>query len=180
MIQLIRILGELLLYLTNSWVNRMPCHSFRLWWYRVAMGFEILPRATINLGTRFDCRRHFRIGKNSVVNQNCRLDPRGELTIGDNVSISEEVVILTADHDTRSSSLEGRVRAVSIEDYVWIGTRAMILPGVSIGKGAIVAAGAVVTKSVSPLAIVAGVPAKVIGERQGVFDYETYYRRLLH
>jgi maltose O-acetyltransferase len=172
------ILGEFLLYLSNSWVTRVPSHSLRLWWYRTVMAFDVHSTATINLYTRFDCRRRFRIGKNSVINQYCRLDPRGGLSIGENVSISEEVIILTADHDPRSPTLAGRNRAVLIEDYVWIGTRAMILPGVTIGRGAVVAAGAVVSKSVAPLAIVAGVPARTIGSKRDCFEYETCYRRL--
>jgi len=59
-----------------------------------------------------------------------------------------------------------RIEPVQIEDYVFIGPRAIILPGVKIGKGAVIAAGAVVTKDVSDFEIVGGVPAKVIGERK--------------
>ena len=62
---------------------------------------------------------------------------------------------------------------VIIEDYVFIGPRAIILPGVTLGKGAVVAAGAVVTKDVEPFSIVGGVPAKVIGERE---PKELHYR----
>jgi acetyltransferase-like isoleucine patch superfamily enzyme len=60
---------------------------------------------------------------------------------------------------------------VLIEDYVFIGTRAMILPGVILGKGCAVAAGAIVTKSVVPFTIVAGVPAKPIGHRVENLEY---------
>lgn len=177
---MINILGNFLIYLCNSWVNRIPSHIFRLWWYRKFMAFDIHSTSTINLYTRFDCRRHFHLGRNSVVNQYCRLDLRGGLSIGENVSISEEVIILTGDHNLSSATFEGRTRRVLIEDYVWIGTRAMILPGVTIGRGAVVAAGAVVTKNVCPHAVVAGVPAQKIGERPASFDYETYYRRLFY
>jgi len=58
-----------------------------------------------------------------------------------------------------------RCRPVVIEDHVWIGMRAIILPGVRIGRGAVVAVGAVVTRDVEPLTVVAGVPARVIGSR---------------
>jgi len=93
------------------------------------------------------------------------------LSIGNDVSISPDVTILTAQHRT-DDPLFGLVSApVVIDDYVWIGTRAMILPGVHIGKGAVVAAGAVVTKDVAPMEIVGGVPARPIGQRGAVPAY---------
>lgn len=120
------------------------------------------------------------IQKNSVINANCRLDTRGGIYIGENVSISNQVVILTADHDMDSSDMAGRTKKVTIEDYVWIGTRAMIMPGVIIGKGAVVAAGAVVTKNVEPFEVVAGVPARRIKNRmeRKDYSYDASYKRL--
>ena len=128
----------------------------------------------------FDTRRGFKMGCNSVVNQNCRMDNRGGICIGDNVSISAEVCILTADHDLNSPDFVGRPRPVTIEDYVFIGTRAMILPGVILAKGSAVAAGSVVTRNVEPYTIVAGVPARPIGTRVQNLQYEIDYGRLFH
>ncbi|PIX73806.1 acyltransferase, partial [Candidatus Roizmanbacteria bacterium CG_4_10_14_3_um_filter_33_21] len=71
-----------------------------------------------------------------------------------------------SEHDINSPAFSAINAPVEIEDYVFIGPRAIILPGVTIGQGAIIAAGAVVTKLVPPFTIVAGVPARVIGERQ--------------
>jgi len=104
------------------------------------------------------------MGNHSTINEECRLDNRGGITIGDNVSISAQVCILTADHDPGSPTFAGRERAVRIDDHVFIGTRAMILPGVTIGRGAVVAAGAVVTEGtqVPPGSLVMGVPARVV------------------
>jgi maltose O-acetyltransferase len=117
-----------------------------------------------------------RIGRNSRIGRNCSLDARSPLSIGDNVSVSPEVIILAGTHDVndpRFAASPVGPWAVSIEDYVWIGTRAMILPGVTVGRGAVVAAGSVVTKDVPPLTIVAGVPAKPIGSRDsGATVYE--------
>ncbi|WP_333480017.1 acyltransferase [Allocoleopsis sp.] len=132
------------------------------------------------MGAWFDAPKNFKVGKHSVINQKCRLDNRGGITIGENVSISAEVCILTADHDLQSWDFAGRTRPVHIEDYVFIGTRAVILPGVTLGKGCAVAAGAIVTKSVSPCTIVAGVPAKPIGKRQPDLQYRLSYRRLFY
>jgi acetyltransferase-like isoleucine patch superfamily enzyme len=77
-----------------------------------------------------------------------------------------------------SPDFAGRNKAVAIEDYVWIGTRAMILPGVSIAKGAVVAAGSVVSKDVEPFQVVGGVPAKLITIRNSELRYKLAYQRL--
>ncbi|MEY2481307.1 MAG: hypothetical protein QOI04_2234 [Verrucomicrobiota bacterium] len=173
-----RIWFDGLLFLCNHVVGHVPSHCLRQWFYRGLMQFEIGERSYIFMGARFDARRHFKIGDHSTVNERCRLDNRGGLEIGNNVSISSEVCILTADHDPRSPDFAGRIRAVRIDDYAFIGTRAMILPGVNIGRGGIVAAGAVVTKNVAPLAIVAGCPAKEIGTRNPDLNYQIDYGRL--
>lgn len=120
------------------------------------------------------------MGQNSVINENCRIDTRGGVLIGKNVVISSEAVILTATHDPRSPQFEGVRKTVFVHDYAWIGLRALILPGVTLGEGSVVAAGAVVTKSVQPGDTVAGVPARVISSGRSEFNYQTNYRRLFH
>lgn len=169
-----------ILYTTNCLVAHIPSHVIRLSFYRYCLDLEIGKNTHIFMGAWFDTKKNFKIGNNSIINQKCRLDNRGGITIGDNVSISAEVCILTADHDLQSCDFAGRTRSVTIEDYVFIGTRAMILPGITLGKGCAVAAGAVVTKSVAPFVIVAGVPAKPIGKRQTDLQYQLNYRRLFH
>jgi acetyltransferase-like isoleucine patch superfamily enzyme len=169
---------DLLLYVTNRVVARVPSHTFRLSWYRRVMGFEIDKGSRIFMDAWIDGRRGFRMGRNSVINQKCRLDNRGGITIGDSVSISAEVCILTADHDLQSPDFAGREKPVEIGGHVFIGTRATILPGVRIGRGAAVATGAVVTKDIEPFTIVAGVPAKPIGRRPENLDYDAAYPRL--
>jgi acetyltransferase-like isoleucine patch superfamily enzyme len=174
------LLAELRLYLCNHVVARVPFHCLRLPFYRHIMGFQLDEGVAIHLGARFDCTRGLKMGAKSVINENCRLDPRGGIAIGSNVSISGETIILTADHDPDSEMFVGRHKPVTILDRAWIGTRALILPGVSIGEGAVVAAGTVVTKNVAPYTIVAGVPAKVIRQRSNDLNYELSYKRLLH
>ncbi|MEY2541832.1 MAG: hypothetical protein QOI22_1434 [Verrucomicrobiota bacterium] len=166
-----------LLFVCNRLVANVPSHTVRLAFYRGVMRFDIGDRSNIFSGARFDTRGSFRMGNNSVINERCRLDNRGGLSIGQNVSISAETCILTADHDPHDPAFIGRNRPVVIADYVFVGTRALILPGITIGRGAVVGAGAVVTKSVPPLAIVAGSPARQIGQRNPDLNYQIDYRR---
>ena len=172
--------SELRLYICNHLVAHIPSHFIRLAFYRYIMGFQLEKGVAIHLGGRFDCAQGLTIGTNSVVNENCRLDPRGGVKIGSNVSISSEVIILTGDHDLKASDFRGRSRPVIIEDYVFIGTRVMILPGVTLRRGAVIAAGAVVNRDVKSLDVVGGVPARSIGTRNPELGYSAEYVRWFH
>jgi acetyltransferase-like isoleucine patch superfamily enzyme len=174
-----KVLAELRLYVCNNWVSHVPSHRIRLLFYRGVMGFKIGKNSYIHMGCTFDAARGLEIGNNSVINPKCRLDTREKIKIGSNVSISNEVILLTADHDMDSPHFTGRDFPITIADYVWIGTRAMLLPGVTLGIGSVVAAGAVVTKSVDNYKVVGGIPAKIIKERMCKdFEYKVTYRRL--
>jgi acetyltransferase-like isoleucine patch superfamily enzyme len=173
-----RFFSELKLFFCNRWICRLPSHTLRLWFYRAAMKYKIGADSFIYMDCVFDCKGNLSIGNNSVINGRCRIDNRGGITIGDNVSISQEVMILTADHDLNSPDFTGRELPVSIGNYVWIGSRATILPGCNIGVGAVIAAGALVTKSVEPYTVVGGVPAKMIKKRNEGLTYKVYYKRL--
>ena len=173
-----RIGSELRLYLCNEWVASIPSHRLRKLFYRRVMGFDVGAHSNIFMHCEFDSTRGFRIGEQSVINSKCRLDTRGGITIGNKVSLSQEVIILTAYHKVGTDDFASSHKAVVIEDYVWVGTRAMILPGVTIGEGAIVAAGAVVTKDVAPYTMVAGVPARFVKTRPTQLEYPTVYQRL--
>jgi len=142
------------------------------------MGFEIGKGTTIFMNCKFDAAKGLIIGNHSVINANCRLDTRGGLEISNNVSISEHVIILSADHDMDSKNFEGRTKKITISEYVWIGTRATILPGVNLGEGAVIAAGALITKSIDAFSVVGGIPAKVIKKRQPNINYTLNYKRL--
>jgi len=159
-------------YLTNYLIARIPSWKLRHYWYRRVLGIEIDPRAGVHLGCYWwfygpgQVRRTgVSIGANSRINRDCMIDVRGGVTIGDNVSISPQVAISTAAHSAADPGFRVEIRPVTIEDNVWIGMRAMILGGVTLGRGSVVAAGAVVTKDVPPLTIVAGVPARPVGMR---------------
>lgn len=170
---------EPLLYVCNRIIAKIPSHTIRLAFYRHVMEFDIAPTSHVFMDAWFDSNRHFSMGPHSVINQKCRLDTRGGICIGSSVSISAECVILTADHDPQSPTCEARVQPVVIEDYAFLGTRAMILPGVRVGRGAVIAAGAVVTRDVPPMRIYAGVPAREIGTRKADLNYRVDYGRLL-
>lgn len=170
---------DLLLYVCNRIIAKIPSHTIRLAFYRRIMGFEIGEGSAIFMDAWFDTNAHFKMGPHSVINQKCRLDNRGGLTIGTNVSISSEVCILTGDHDPQSLIFEGRCKPVVIEDYVFIGTRTIILPGVTLGEGCIVGAGSIVTKNIPAYQIAAGVPARLIGQRPHKLDYTINYKRPL-
>jgi maltose O-acetyltransferase len=115
--------------------------------------------------------RHIIIGQNTIIGHNAILDGRGGLEIGNNVNLSSGVWIWTVEHMANDSNFCSVSERVIIEDYSWISCRTIILPGVRIGYGSVVCAGAVVTKNVEPYSIVAGVPAKKIGERIKNLDY---------
>lgn len=116
------------------------------------------------------------IGNNSVINRHVLLDGRGgKLLIGNNVDIAQETNIWTLEHDLNSDYHQSSGADVVIEDYVWVASRVTILPGVRIGKGAVIAAGAVVTKDVPSMAVVGGVPAKIIGTRKSGLKYTLRY-----
>lgn len=168
---------DLLLYLCNWCVSVLPSSRLRHWFYRTVMQVQLHSTAHVLGGLWLDGRRNLSIGKNSVVNQKCRLDNRGGIVIGDEVSISPEVHILTADHDVYAADFRGREKPVRIEDHVFIGSRATILPGVTIGRGGAVGAGSVVTKDVPPYVVVAGNPAKEIGRRPEDLNYTVEGRR---
>jgi acetyltransferase-like isoleucine patch superfamily enzyme len=165
-------------YVTNHAVNHVPSFAFRRLWYGRLLGIRFGPHSGVHLGCYVwfygpgQIRRSGTcIGANSRINRSCMLDVRGGLRIGDNVSVSAETAILT------SASMETGVthsvgKPVVIEDHVWIGLRAVILPGVTLGRGSVVAAGAVVTRDVPPLTTVFGNPARPVGSRsESDLDY---------
>lgn len=151
--------------MTLRWVSHVPSHSFRKLMYSLA-GMKIGKGSVIHMWANFFDPSGIVIGKDSIIGDHAFLDGRAPLIIGDHVDIASSVMIYNSEHDLESVDFKARTESVEIGDYVFIGPRVIILPGVKIGKGGVVAAGAVVTKDVPDFTIVGGVPAKVIGERK--------------
>ena len=147
------------------WVGHIPLHFKRRWVYKIA-GVKIGKGSTIHMGCNFFNPRAVSIGEDTIIGDHAFLDGRAPLTIGSHVDIASQVLIYNSKHDINDPNFTPVSEPVVIEDYVFIGPRAIIQPGVKIGRGAVVAAGAVVTKDVPEFTIVGGVPAQVIGERQ--------------
>jgi len=110
-------------------------------------------------------KKNLSIGRQSFIGR-VSIALHDEVRIGERVCINDGVEILTASHDVMDPEWKHVKGKVIIEDYAWIGTGAMILPGVTIGKGAVVGARAVVSKSVAPGAIVVGIPAMPISKKR--------------
>ncbi len=143
----------------------IPIYTIRYLIY-LAAGVRIGKNSHIHMGAQFFNPAKVDIGEGTIIGQNAFLDGRDKLTIGDYVDIASDVMILNSEHDINSEDFHAICAAVYIANYVFIGPRAIILPGVKIGKGAVIAAGAVVTKDVGEYEVVGGVPAAVIGERK--------------
>lgn len=146
-------------------VGLIPSHHIRRFFYRMA-GIHIGRGSTIHMGAKFYNPYNIEIGEDSIIGEGVVLDGREKLIIGDHVDIASEVMIYNGEHDINDPGFKAVFQPVEIGDYVFIGPRAIILPGVKIEKGAVVAAFAVVAHNVDALKIVGGVPAKEIGERK--------------
>ncbi|HZR40278.1 MAG TPA: acyltransferase [Ktedonobacteraceae bacterium] len=167
-----QLLNAMIKYATNHLINHIPSYTIRHGWYSKVLGWHIGSRASILMkqhvqmaGVRTSGRK-VSIGKGTVINQDCYLYTTGGLIIGENVSISSGVWLVTGTHDINDPYFTDSYKPIVIHNHVWIGIRATILGGVTIGEGAVVMAGAVVTRDVAPYAVVGGVPAKVISERR--------------
>lgn len=158
--------------LSLKFISVIPSQFIRKVIYRNVYGMNIAPGVTIYGGTEFRAPKNIRIGYNSIVGCDCILDGRRELIIGSNVNIGSGAWIWTLHHDVQSPNFAVVGKKVVIQDRAWLCARCTILPGVEIGEGAVVAAGAVVVSDVPPFTIVGGVPAKIIGNRNKDLSYQ--------
>lgn len=150
--------------------GKLPSQRLRRWAYR-RFGMKIGQDTMIYNSCHFREPKRIVIGDFTSIGDRCILDGRAGLTIGNSVNFSTGVWIWTRQHQVNDSDFAEESAPVMIEDFAWLSCRTVVLPGVRVGQGAIVAAGAVVTKDVEPYAIVAGIPARKIGERSRDLRY---------
>jgi len=179
----------------------IPSHTIRLFLYRNIFRMGIGRDSSIHWLARFNQPSGISIGRNTIIGNDAFLDGRMKrektsgsklgmyikeffspsirpITIGNNVSIAGEVRIFTMEHDVDDPNFAEIAGVVTIDDYVVIGTRVTILPGVHIHEGAVIASGAVVTKDVDAYTVVGGVPAKYIKDRAKNLHYTLKFARL--
>lgn len=165
-----KILNRLYNYLADFglfWLHLLcyiPSHHTRRFLMRLA-GAKIGKGTSIHMGCHFFSLKNLTIGQDTIVGGGVFLDGRAPLLIGNHADIATDVMVYNSEHDINSEDFRPILASVEIGDHVFIGPRAIILAGVKIGQGAVVAAGAVVTKDVPEFAVVGGVPAQVIGQR---------------
>lgn len=168
--------GALVAWSYNQVVGRFPSRTVRHLFLRGWLA-GVGKGVGVQLGCRFLNGRKVTLGARTIVNFGTLIDGRHySVTTGSDVSIGPEATILTLGHDPHSPVFADKGGPVTIGARAWIGYRALVLPGVKIGDGAVVAAGAVVTRDVAPYSIVGGNPAREIGTRKRELEYELSYQ----
>ncbi|QJP07256.1 acyltransferase [Pseudomonas multiresinivorans] len=165
-------------YIGNNWIARFPNERLRNAYYRRIMGIKVGNDTHLSMRlffTGYHSRCQVSIGDNCVINREIYIDGRTGVEIGNNVNVSFQACLLSLHHDHNSPGFAAIGAPVIIKDHAWIGARAILLPGVTVGEGAVVAAGAVVTRPVPDYTVVGGVPAKIIGERNRDLTYKTKF-----
>jgi len=136
------------------------------------MGATIPKSTAVYGGNEYRNLKGLTIGEGTALGHRCILDARMGLEIGENVCFGTEVMIWSLHHDYNDLHFKAVGGKVTIKKFAWLGSRCILLPGVTIGEGAVVAAGAVVTKDVPAYTVVGGIPAKPIAKREEKeYDY---------
>lgn len=159
------LLMQTLLSLLPRYVGtRLRAHALKLIGFRIGRG-TLLADMPVLTGAGPVAQRLV-IGKQCWLNSGCFLELEDTITMGDRVALGQQVMILTVTHDIGGPEQRAAPtlvrRPVTIGDGAWLGARSTILPGITVGAGAVVAASAVVNRDVPPNTLVAGVPARVI------------------
>lgn len=159
------------LNLFNRW---MPFHRPRNLALKLS-GIRRASGAVIHQGVKFMARGRCFIGEGSVINQGTLIDNRSEVTIGKHVSVAHDCRLYTTGHDYQAPDFGIQTRPVNIEDYAVLFAGAVVMPGVHIGRGAVVLPFSVVTRNVDPLTVVGGVPATIKAVRKDELHYRLDY-----
>lgn len=157
------------------YVGNIPSHTIRIFIYKTIFKSCIEKNGVIYYGAEIRAPWNFKLGRGSIIGDKCTIDARrGGITIGENVNIASFVQFWTGQHDYNDPyfrSMPNKRGPIVVKDRAWIGPGVIILHSVTIGEGAVVAAGAVVTKDVPPYTVVGGIPAKEIATRSHELKY---------
>jgi acetyltransferase-like isoleucine patch superfamily enzyme len=160
-----KIFRRIMLYLLR--INKFIffSNSLRMFIYRKILSIPIGKKSIIWCGNRFNDVSELEIGENVIIGPSNVFLIRGGLVIGNNVNLSGFSFFISQEHDVNDPFGHTTLSKIVIEDDVWIATNSTILPGVRVGRGAVIAAGSLVTKDVPAYTVVAGNPAKPIMKR---------------
>ena len=149
----------------NTVLNKLPSRHLRRWFY-ILMGAQLGKRTFPSRRVEVLYPKGLKLGDGVSVGWFAELDARGGITVGNDTNISSHVKFITGSHDIDDPNFTADFKPIHIGHHCWIGTGATILQGVHIGNGAVIAAGAVVTKDVPSYEVWGGVPAKFIRQRK--------------
>ena len=162
-------------YIKRIWVSvswfldrfmlSIPSKHIRRWYLNSFDSVNVEKNVAIYGGFKW-WSGNLRIGRGTSIGFDNHFDCRNGVYIGNNVDTATGVMLWSLHHDYNDIKFKTKGGSIYVGDYVWLGARCVILPGVTIGEGAVVAAGAVVSKDVKAWTVVGGVPAKQIGERE--------------
>jgi acetyltransferase-like isoleucine patch superfamily enzyme len=155
-------------------VGYIPSCHVRKFIYK-CIGVQIGKRVVFHYKTEIREPHKLKLGSGCIIGDNAILDARNGLIMGQNVNLSSNVSIYTEQHDHRDPLFrcaQNNNKSVIIGNRAWIGSNVTVLPGVSIGEGAVCCAGCVVTKNVEPYSVVAGIPARKVNDRPKDLTYE--------
>jgi acetyltransferase-like isoleucine patch superfamily enzyme len=163
----------------NMVVTHIPARWVRLRYLRM-MGARIGDHSTLFRGCRILAPQRLVVGQRCAIAWAVVLDARGGLTFEDDVVVASDCQFITAEHDISRPDFADVYAPIVVGRWAWIGTRAMVFKGVTVGEGGVIAGGAVAVRDVPPYTVVGGVPAKPIGKRATDLDYDPTYHPLFY
>lgn len=163
----------------NVMINKIPSRHLRKWFYQ-ALGAKIGNKTVICRRVEILLPKGLQLANNIAIGWFAELDARGGIVVDHDTNISSHVKLVTGSHDIDNPDYIADFRPIHIGHHCWLGTGAIVLQNVSIGNGAVVAAGAVVTKDIPEYEVWGGVPAKFIRTRERGNAYHIEGAPMLH
>lgn len=172
--RLSRLKADLKYMILNHFVKHIPSWYIRRVFY-ILMGMKIGKKSRIGINTTIVDPKRIIIGDRTIINEDCHLDGRGGLTIGNDTSISFKTIIITATHNEENNFKYFSEKTI-IKDHVWIGANAIILNGSTLENQCVIGAGCVFKGKTNEKEIYVGNPAKKIRDIKCSAEYEINYR----